>query len=120
MTLTERILNATAFDLCDCIFWRVDSEYAPITFFAECNDVFDWGTSDCERITEWNIEILEQSIKDCKEAKIEGMYHAPILFCARVRKKRPQNRFYKNLCKELIDLYNACGPERKVSLFNPS
>jgi hypothetical protein len=48
----------------ESLWWRTDEEYAPITFFINCNDAFWWGSADAERITEANIGILEQAIKD--------------------------------------------------------
>lgn len=111
--LTERILKATAFNLCDSVFWRCDGEYAPVTFMAICNDTFWWGTADCEKITEENIGVFEQSIEDSKDFAME-------LFVARVRKMRPMNCFCKGIQDpKVLEMFNACGPERNKDLFNP-
>lgn len=109
--LVYRILRATAFDNCCDIWWRVDEEYAPITIFVGCNDVFWWGCADCEAVTAENIEILEQAYKD-------ATYHGGALFCARVRGMRPQGAFYKHIESERA-LFDACGPERELSHTNP-
>jgi hypothetical protein len=103
--LVMRILSATAFDNCDDLFWRVDSEYAPITMFVNCNDLFFWGCADAETVTEENIGVLEQAYKDCPD-------HGGLLFCCRVRGMRPQGAFYKCFNMEEKPLFDACGPER--------
>jgi hypothetical protein len=95
-------------DLCDSVWWRVDNEYAPITFFVNCNDLFWWATSDAEKITPENISVLEQSIAECGEHALEGVE----LFCCRVRKMRPQGCCYKKIPRELWPLFDAAGPER--------
>jgi len=77
-----------------------------------CNDVFWWATSDMEEITEENVDILEQSLSDSK-------YAGEILFCARVRKMRPQGAFCKDLSEEDKKLFNEVGPEREIDFWNP-
>jgi hypothetical protein len=89
------------------MFFRTDGEYAPITFFANCGDLFYWATSDLEKITPENVEILEQSFADAS-------FHGDTLFCARVRKMRPQGACYKHWSADLQRLFDACGPAREV------
>lgn len=119
--LTLKILQITAEnDSCDSVWWRTDGEYAPVTFIVNCNDVFYWGCSDAETITEENITDFEQSFEDAKSASKVGEIYAPILFCARVRKMRPQGAMYKTIPIELWDLFNQCGPERETGIGNPN
>jgi hypothetical protein len=74
------------------------------------NESLWWRTADAERITEANIGILEQAIKDCDE---------PLLFCARVRRMRPQGAMYKYIKMEHRHFFDACGPERELDSGNP-
>jgi hypothetical protein len=111
--LVMRILSATAFNNCDDIWWRVDGEYAPLTIFVNCNDLFFWGCSDAETITIDNIGIFEQAYKD-------SIDHGGLLFCCRVRGMRPQGAYYKYLDDAEKPLFDACGPEREIGLGNPS
>ncbi len=115
----KRVLDATAFDHCDDIWWRTDTEYAPITFFVNCNDLFFWGSADCEELTPDNIELFEQSYRDADEAMKHGNVYASLLFCARVRAERPQGAYYKYLHEDIYHLFDACGPEREVGIGNP-
>ena len=107
-----RILSATAFNNCDDIWWRVDGEYAPLTIFVNCNDLFFWGCSDAEMITIDNIDVFEQAYKD-------SIDHGGLLFCCRVRGMRPQGAYYKYLDDGEKPLFDACGPEREIKLGNP-
>lgn len=108
----------------DWLWWRTDGEYAPVTFFANCNDCFWWATSDCERITPENIDILGQAIIDCEQADpVFGTIYAAELFAARVRKMRPQGATYTPNNKFMWPLYDACGPKRdtdKEAFGNPT
>ena len=113
------------YELRDMLFWRTDSKYAPVTFMINCNDIFYWGCADLEPITPENIGILEQSGKDYKEIgksidPKSSMYELeiPALFCARVRKMRPQGACYPE-DKAYWPLLDACGPKRETGLGNP-
>lgn len=110
-----RFFRATSFDLCDSCFWRTDGEYAPLSIFVNCNDLFYWAMADCETLTPENIEVFEQSIKDTNKAinnENESNEWGPLLFCARVRKMRPQTPYYKYIPDTIKNLFNECGPER--------
>jgi hypothetical protein len=115
-----RVLQATGFDDCDTIWWRTDGEYAPITFFVNCNDTFWWGTADCEEITPENLPLFEQTLAD--EKAVTG-YHGAIwvgaLFAARVRQMRPQGAAYPKEQPGLWPLFDACGPPRQTGFGNP-
>lgn len=97
------------------IWWRVDGEYAPVTFIVNCNDLFYWACSDAESITIDNIDILEQSYVDSANTDKHGECWGSLLFCCRVRKMRPQTPYYKSIPTPLWPLFNECGPERKDS-----
>ena len=76
------------------LWWRTDKEYAPVTLLVNCNDVFFWGCSDCERLTPENIGQLERALEDARAADPKmGGIHADILWIARERKQRPQGAY---------------------------
>jgi len=104
----------------DDVWWRTDDEYAPITLFVNCNDLFFWGCSDCEEITPDNIELLEQAVKDVK-ALTGNNGDATAVFCCRARNMRPQNAWYStnHFPAEIWPLFDAAGPEREVGPGNP-
>ena len=103
------------------LWWRCDDEYAPITFFLNCNDMFYWGCSDCEELTVGDLGALEQAIKDADAiCPIEGWGTA--VFIARKRGMRPQKPAYPKDVK-MWPLFDLCGPERDPSdesLFAPA
>lgn len=118
-------------DFDECIWWRTDDEYAPITFFVKCNDLFYWACADCEKLTPDNIDRLFIAIADIRKAlgfpeklpKERGSslsldswqsigHLASILFCARERKMRPQLPYYKSIPEQLHSLFDACGEPR--------
>lgn len=114
-SLTMRILRLAAeFDDYGELWWRTEGEYAPITFFVNCNDLFYWACSDAEVITEDNINILEQSYIDAVKAEKHGECYASELFCCRVRGMRPQGAYYKYIPCAMWSLFDACGPERAL------
>lgn len=94
------------------LWWRTDGEYAPVTFFINCNDLFFWASADCEAITENNIEDLKQAYQDAKACYDLGSCFAQLLFCCRQRKMRPQKPYYEHLPEPMWSLFDACGPER--------
>ena len=107
----------------DDLMWRVDGEYAPITFLVNCSDTFAWATADCERLTPDNIDVLEAALTDLKDAALPTFY-AGTLFAARVRGMRPMRLAYpirKSINgidgAGLAALYDACGPERDPRTF---
>lgn len=105
---------AAEYDMCGDLWWRCDGEYAPVTFFVNCNDCFYWACSDCEQLTPENLPILVQAFKDAEAAdEKRGTIYAPELFVARVRGMRPQGASYKECYPETMwPLFDACGPER--------
>jgi len=117
------------------IWWRTDGEYAPVTFFVNCNDLFYWACADGEKITAENFGQIKQAVDDVAAAlgvcdprnrakrpvgsdghlydawRTVGS-HAADLFCARVRQMRPQRPCYNRYPDALKPLFDACGPER--------
>ena len=110
--LAIRALAAVACYSCDDLWCRDDGEYAPLTIFVNCNDLFFWGCSDCETVTAENINTLEQAYKDSKN-------NGGILFCCRARAMRPQGAYYQYIEKGEKHLFDACGPDREADFGNP-
>ena len=103
----------------DDIWWRTDGEYAPVTIWVNCSDLFYWGTADLEKITPENLPLLEQTMKDVKAAGVSPYVHGASVFACRSRKMRPQGAVYKDEESALIELFDACGPLRPVDFANP-
>jgi len=105
-------------ELYDCVIWGIE-ENGELWCSVNCNDLFGWAWADTEDLTIDNLNVLEQSIKDCEQidSKI-GFCHAPSLFCCRIRQMRPQGVAYP-LEKEYWPLFDNCGPKRDINLSNP-
>lgn len=109
-------------DQIDCrdeLFWRTPASRFPgYTFFIDCSDLFSWGTSDLEEIHEGNIEVFEGAVADLKVVAPNADRLAPDLFCARMRKMRPQAPWYRqafwgmavDIEASITALFNDCGP----------
>ena len=93
------------------VWWRVDGEYAPVTFIVNCNDLFFWACADAELITDENIAMFEQAYKDASEHEC-GECYAGLLFCCRERKMRPQGAYYESFPKSMWGMFDECGPDR--------
>lgn len=123
MEFLMKVLKLFAdYELQGQLHWECEEEDDPISLSVNCNDLFWWGSGDSEDITPENIQVLEDSIKDCKKIKHSMVGHGIELFAARVRKMRPQgccypDRFPEN--KKLWPLLDACGPKRKIDSGNP-
>lgn len=113
----RRVLSVFAFDSTDSLFWRVDADYAPLTFFVRCDDLFHWGTADLERVDRTDVSLLEQCADDVTQHGHPSW--AGELFAARRRAMRPQGAFYDDIPHALHPLFDACGPHRTVGLTNP-
>ena len=112
---TQRVLELVAqADLHRDLFWRCDSNYAPVTFFVNCNDIFWWGCADAEKISPETVGLLEDAVADTLRVTGSSAY-AGELFCARVRKMRPQGCFYEGMPESIAALFDACGPERAAN-----
>ena len=109
LELVTRILAAFAVaDAHGDLFWRIDD--GTLTFYAMCNDVFWWATSDCEPITEGTLPLLEQTLVDLQSLG-QPLYLAE-LYSARARGMRPQRKWLRAEQGALRALFEACGPER--------
>ena len=98
-------------DCYSCIWWRCDGEYAPITFFVNCNDLFWWATADVEQVTPDDLPALRQAIAEVCEIDKHGAPEGFELWAARKRKMRPQQPAYPK-DERLRPLFDACGPAR--------
>ena len=83
-----------------------------LNFAVMCSDTFWWGTADDEAITAETFPVLEQSF-------VDGGDHGATLYCARMRKLRPQGAVYKYFPDKIWPLFDACGPEREIGIGNP-
>lgn len=117
---TKCVLRATKFDYCSDIWWREWNEPgSELRFYANCSDIFVWGCSDLEEITPRNIDVLEQSIQDCRDAA-DDHHWGVLLFVARVRQMRPQGAVLKQITNpQVLALFDAAGPKREIDLGNP-
>jgi len=115
-----RVLGTMADADCEReLSWRTDGEFAPITFWINCNDFFWWGCADGQDLGDWeSLDVLDKAIADCRA--LDEEHWGPLLFCARDRGMRPQGAYYKLIPEKLWPLFHACGPEREVGLGNPS
>jgi hypothetical protein len=105
---------AIRYDNTDGLFWREDDGL--LRGFATCNDLFEWGTADCEEITPDMLGEYELAMKDAGE---HAYIHGDGIYCARRRKMRPQGACYKRLPPAVAALYDACGPIRERDMLNP-
>lgn len=106
-------------DIHEDIYWMLDEE-DNFEFSVNCSDIFWWGCSDGEKLTPENFDVLVQAIED--EKKIRASVYTvwgPMLFCARMRKQRPQGAVYESIDEAVWPLFDACGEEREVGFGNP-
>lgn len=103
-----RVLHLTAtIDNTDCIWWRTDGNYSPVSIFVNCHGQFEAGLADCEELTPQNIHLLEEAITEV--GPTEPSLYVPMLFCAKVRKKCPRIEMYQN-SPSLREVFERCGP----------
>jgi hypothetical protein len=106
---------AAAHDIREDLFWNES-----LDFFVVCSDFFCWGVADLTGIySQADVDLLKQAIVDCEAAKQLGSVYAALLYCARKAQMRPQGAYYNHIDKVLWTLFDACGPEREVSMGNP-
>lgn len=116
-----QIMLTTAFYDTEDIWWRWrEDDRTVLQVFANCADFFWWGTSDLEEITPENIVEFFKAYEDMQNLDLDRNFQEPgLLFCARMRKMRPQGAYYKYLNEKTWYLFDACGPERETGLGNP-
>jgi hypothetical protein len=122
--MTDHIIRALRaygrYDNMGQIFFRTETDDT-ILLLVNCGDIFSWACADAQEITPDNIDIFEQSLADTQAAYGNGhpwdvpTDEALILFCARVRKMRPQGCVYGEISKLMHPLLDAAGPERSPS-----
>lgn len=118
MAFVLRVLDVMArTDQRDALFWNTTGEYAPITFFVTCPDLFHWASADAEPLTAETLADFERALADARAACGSDTW-GPELYCARRRGMRPQGAAYPE-DKRLWPLFDACGPERPRGLGNP-
>lgn len=96
------------------VFWRVDmtpGRNREMTLFAECNDLFFWGTADAEPITVADVPLLRKALEDLRP--LDAGYEIGHLFAARKRRLRPQRPCYKDFDPPVAALFDACCTEEE-------
>lgn len=107
------LVSAAKHDNTDDLHWNTDLE-----FYIICNDVFFWGCADAEGLTPETVEEWERAMEDAD--RVGGFAYGGILYCARMRKMRPQGAYYDHIIvRELWPLFDACGERRAVGMGNP-
>lgn len=135
ISLILRLLKLVSlWDCNDSIWWKddyprgTDSGPSELQFFVHCNDIFCWGCSDCEEISNHaDLDQLEAAMNDASkpgknffgEPNIDYDSDGMLLYVARRRQSRPQGAVYKHIDERLWPLFDACGPEREPGLGNP-
>jgi hypothetical protein len=90
------------------VFWNEDLE-----FHINCNDIFTHA-ADAEDITsQEDVDMIEQAAKELLEIDPLANCWATVLFIARKRNIRPLTTWHHMFDKRMIDLFDACGPERE-------
>lgn len=98
----------------DClmsIWWRCDGEFAPVTFFVNANDLFEWACADCETLTPDDLPALRQAIKDVSAINEMEKDLGFSLWVARKRGMRLQIPAYPK-DERIRALFDACRPTR--------
>jgi len=114
-----RVLDLTArTDTREDLHWSTTGEFAPLTFWINCSDLFDWGTADGVPVNPDNVGMLQDALTEVA-ARTGGDYaYGPQLFACRVRQRRPQNASYPPDAR-LHELFDACGAAREIGFDNP-
>jgi hypothetical protein len=122
----KRLLRIISdYELEEDIIWKAQDPNN-ITCLVNCNDLFHWGAADAERLKdEDDIFLLRSSLRDIYSYSPRGSRYyntttqGSSLYCARKRSMRPQGAVYKHIPECLWELFDNCGPERKVNFSNP-
>lgn len=110
-------LRLTAGEPSSEVHWR--NVEGRIELWFDCSDVFHWGSADAEQITEDLLPLLAQTRADLRAVGDVMGGDLADLFCARVRRMRPQGAWYKHVAKDRRALFDACGPHRPAEFDNP-
>jgi len=101
---------AAKYDIKDTLLWSEELDFSIM-----CSDAFFYATADAEDVlSQEDVDLLEQCIKDCLNAKDGlGELRGTLLYVAKKRKMRPLPDIYTHISKVVQELLNACGTERK-------
>lgn len=115
------VLTMFAFEHTEDLWWRMNAENrSELNLYAACNDFFFWGCADGEEITQEKLPVLWEAKKEMDNLSIsDHELEYGLLFCAKVRKMRPQGAYYKYLKEETWPLFDTCGPFRESGIGNP-
>jgi len=112
-------------DTTDVIGDHFTPDYYELAVGIRCNDLFYWGTSDIQLITDNDITTVIQACSDILEVgscepnrsrtnfRHEAHRWADNLIACRIRKMRPQGAMYEWIPPEIAVLFDQCGPERE-------
>lgn len=77
---------AAKYDIKDTLLWSEELDFSIM-----CSDSFFYATADAEDVlSQKDVDLLEQCIKDCLNAKDGlGELHGTLLYVAKKRKMRP-------------------------------
>ena len=89
----------------DELWWRTDIDGEQIRLLVNCNDLFWWGTADCEQLTYENIGLLESTYEECTK---DEKSRAHLLWIARIRRLVPQEPYFKYFPESMHAKFRAC------------
>lgn len=71
--------------------WITDPNDDDIHLYVNCSDLFFWGSSDLEEVTNENVDVFTQAMSDIRALGDPGKFspYAGYLFSARVRRLLP-------------------------------
>lgn len=111
-SVLQAFAEADTYDLS----WKVDE--GQVRLYVRCNDVFWWGSADCEEILPDDVDLLQGCLEDLRP--IDEMFYLPELFAARKRGMRPQGAWYSFARPAAAKpLFDAVGPAREKDILNP-
>jgi hypothetical protein len=111
---------AAEMNLREDLFWGED-----LTFSVNVSDVFHWGCSSFEEITDDTLDDFIGDVEEVEAAvKRGGWEYGLVLYAARRRGMRPQGAWFKadandEVRQNIYPLIRECGPARELGLANP-
>lgn len=103
----------------DIEFWTHAYPDKKIHININANDLFYWGTSDCEETRVEDLPDLMQAFHDLNEVGLDGELYCDLLWMVRKRKLRPQGACFSRYPHELQSLIIQSAPPRDIDLCNP-
>lgn len=111
--LALRAFKLTEFQFTEEVFWRQnDKNPDQLDVYVDCSDVFAWGISDVEQITEDNIDILEETINQANTLK-DGVAELYSESRELNQQLRQLNENSENHESEISDIKNRLSELRK-------